>query len=137
MSATQTPRQFSVDDVRIGAQDLTESKIEQIYAKVRPTYAVYRTDVRVSILYADNDAVAQSQRKRIAPLNGLRTEINGLINGWRTNPQLEPKARRYDARVAAALILALEDDCASALTALAEIKSESLGSVCPGLDTSI
>ena len=74
MSGTQTTRQFSVDDVRIGSQEYPETKIEQIYAKAGSTYAVYRTEARVSVRSADDAARAQAQRKNVAPLNADHPE---------------------------------------------------------------
>jgi hypothetical protein len=79
------PETFTVDDVRLDATDLTGAKIPKIYAKARPHYAVYRSSERVSVQYSDIDLEATDQRKNISALNGLRTEINGLIDGWRSS----------------------------------------------------
>jgi hypothetical protein len=115
---------FIVDDVRVGARDLTDTPIDEIYTKVRSRYAVYRTSRRVSIQYSDSDSEASEQRKSIAPLNRLRTEIGGLIDGWRSSrvQAFRDKTQRYDGQVAAALILCLEGDGPTALLSLASTK---------------
>src|SRR5215469_14507409 len=115
---------FTVEEVQPGGRDLTQAKIEEVYTKVRPLYAVYRTSRRVSVQYADDDGVAASQRAKMAPLNSLRTQINGLIDGWRSSKfkPFQGKARRYDGRVAAALILCLEGDGTTALASLTQTK---------------
>jgi hypothetical protein len=122
------PQRFSVHDVMIGKIDLTERTIIDIYTKVEPLYAVYRTENRVGVQYADSDATATDQRKAMSVLNGLRTQINGLIDGWRTSKltSFSSKAKRYDSRVAAALILCLEGDGNTAKAALSDIKQNVL-----------
>jgi hypothetical protein len=102
---------FTVDDVRLGARDATESIIENIYAKAPPLYAVYRNADRVAVQYSDNEALADRQRTDTAKLSVLRSEINGLIDGWRRSKKgvFLARARRYDGEVAAALIQCLEE----------------------------
>jgi hypothetical protein len=49
-----------------------------VYAKVwPPRYAVYRTQNRTVVQYADDSKAADEQRKKMASLNGLRMQING------------------------------------------------------------
>lgn len=116
---------FRVEDVRIEGQDLTGSRIEEIYSKT-DSYAVYRTPTRVAVQYSDNSTEANPQRQRVIPLNNLRTQINGLINGWRSSRShlFQSKARRYDGRVAAALVLALDGDTTTPAAALTELRDE-------------
>src|SRR5262249_47931235 len=66
-------------------------------------------------------------RKALARLNPLRGEINGLIDKWRTKPNKVHRAEWYDRRVGDALVVALEDDVASAETLLKNIKQDILG----------
>jgi len=102
---------FTVDDIRLGARDATEATIEHIYAKAPPLYAVYRNSDRVAVQYSDNEALADRQRTDTAVLSLLRSEINGLIDGWRHSSRrtFQSRARRYDGEVAAALIQCLEE----------------------------
>jgi hypothetical protein len=120
------PQNFTVDDIKLNAKDLADETIDRIYAKVRPFYAVYQTTSRVVVMYADDPAIAAEQHTRLAPLNVLRSEITGLIDGWRTSSyeQLQARARRYDGRVAGALVVALEGDPTSAAAALTQIKTD-------------
>lgn len=119
---------FLVDDVLLNATDLTGANIENIYAKARPHYAVYRSSDRVSVQYSDIDLEAADQRKNMSTLNGLRTEINGLIDGWRSSKWevFQSKAARYDGQVAATLVLCLEGDTTTPLQALGDVKTNVL-----------
>jgi hypothetical protein len=119
---------FTAEDIKVGATDLTESRVTRIYVKASPFYAVYQTPDRVAVQYADYPQFAEAQRKLLAPLNGVRSQINGLINGWRNSSAgwFRAKARRYDTRVAAALVLALEEDSANALVALNDTRDDVL-----------
>jgi hypothetical protein len=115
---------FTVADIKVGATDLTESRVTRIYVKASPYYAVYQTPDRVAVQYSDYLQIAEAQRKLLAPLNGVRSQINGLINGWRNSKArwFRARAGRYDTRVAAALVLAFEEDSANALVALNETR---------------
>jgi hypothetical protein len=117
---------FTVDDVIEKGTDLIKNQILCVYSKVPPQYAVYLTKNRVVVQYADDPKSADEQRKKMATLNGLRTQIDGLVYGWRTS-RIEGyrlKAKKYDIRVAAALVLCLEGDDATARTALVDIKED-------------
>src|SRR5260370_34018333 len=102
---------FNVNDVHVDAYDITENRITEIFGKSWPNYAVYQNTKRVGVQYADEDDAATAQRKNMANLNGLRAQINGLIDGWRNsrNDNFKARARRYDADVAAALVMCLEE----------------------------
>jgi hypothetical protein len=109
-----------------GKKDAAGAPIKTVYAKRPPDYAVYRTDTRVMVHYADDGVIEKSQRVAMAPLNPVRGEINGLVDGWRTSrwQGLTANARRYDRRVADALVACLEDDCTGALSLLEAIKKD-------------
>jgi hypothetical protein len=78
---------FNVSDVKVCARDNTQMEILEIYALKPPEYAVYRTATRVTIKFADDnhgdDSKEKGQRAAIAKLNPLRSDISGLIDGWR------------------------------------------------------
>jgi hypothetical protein len=87
---------------------------------------VYLTRDRVSVQFADDETTAAVQRKNMARLNLIRTQITSLINGWSKSrlSSFKAKARKYEGRVATALILCLEDDVTAACAALDEIKAD-------------
>lgn len=115
-----------VEEIRLNGEDATSAQILAVYAKLPPEYAVYRTKERVLIHYADEPQLEVEQRSRMAQLNIIRGEINGLIDGWRHDGRSRYKARadRYDRRVADALVVALEGDQESARSILQDIKQE-------------
>ena len=118
---------FQINDIELQGVDLLGETIERIYAKVRPHYAVYRTQRRVAVAWSQDDEEAKEQRNRLTPLNVLRNEITGLVDGWRSgDPADHARALRYDGRVAAALVVALEGDATSAVTVLTQVKSDIL-----------
>jgi hypothetical protein len=88
-------------------------------------YAVYRTPERVVIQFADDDVEQDRQRAALATLSPVRGQINGLIDGWRSSKKkhLQSDASRYDAQVADALVVALENDVGDARAILDAIKS--------------
>jgi hypothetical protein len=116
---------LKVADIAIGRVDFSGSAITRVYAKASPLYAVYRTE-QVTVQYADDPAVASDQRKLMVTLNGLRTEIDGMIDGWRKSrgAAFRDRAATYDSRVAAALRLCLENDGVTAASELAAIKAD-------------
>jgi hypothetical protein len=115
---------MTVAEIQIDANDNTGAKVTKIFAKRLPKYAVYQTPERAAVQFADDEELAAKQRKAMAPLNVLRAQINALVDGWRKSSP--DKVKGYDARVAAALILCLEDDVASAQASLTEIKDDIL-----------
>jgi len=117
---------MNVSDLMIGKHDGAGSVVTAVYAKNPPHYAVYRTDERVRINFADTDAQAKAQRDALAPLNPICGEINGLIDGWRFSQRASPKgaAKRYDRRVADALTNALQGDVDGALKLLTAVKTD-------------
>lgn len=117
-----------VADMRPNQTDPLGGTIVEIYGFKPPEYAVYATDLRLSVRFSDNPQTESDQRKGMAPLNPLRGEINGLIDGWRRKKRgktgLREKAQRYDRRVADALIVAFEHDVESAENLLKQIKQD-------------
>jgi hypothetical protein len=114
----------SVAAIMQGGNDSVGASIVSVYAKQPPLYAVYRTKERVAIQYADEESTAKAQRGALAKLNAVRGEINGLIDSWRSSSKArrESDAKRFDRRVADALIVALEGDADNAATLLDTVK---------------
>ena len=115
------------DAIVIGGKDRNHRKILDVYARRDGRYAVYRTQSRVIVLYADDPLVQGLQRKRLAPLAPMRSEIDGSLAEWRdasTRSRLHDAARNLDGRVGSALIEALEGAPASALAILTEVDHE-------------
>lgn len=115
---------FWIRDLSIKKPDSAERVVTYIYARSDPKYAVYQTEDRVTIQYSDAPDIESTQRSRLSSLALVRAEINGLMADWRDNTRYRYRVKRYDARVAAALIEALEDNLASALPALTAIRDE-------------
>lgn len=115
-----------VDIVR-GEADYTGSIIETVFYKVSEIYAVYATDERVLVQYADDAKLGSEQRLALYPLNPIRGEINGLIDGWRAGGLFKTKkkksmARRFDRLTADALTVALQGDPPHAAELLTNVR---------------
>jgi len=115
-----------VAEIKEQGQDAAGVAIIDVYVKQPPHYAIYRTDARVMVHYADAEDEARQQSATLAPLNPIRGQINGLIDGWRFSKreQLRAKAKRYDRRVADALGVAMQNDAAGSVTVLNGIKAD-------------
>lgn len=113
-----------VEEVKRSGPDAAGAEIVDVYYRQPPHYAIYRTKERVLVHFADADDEARQQDAALAPLNPIRGQINGLIDGWRSSGRAGRKARahRYDRRVADALQVALMHDSRGALDVLAGIK---------------
>ena len=121
----------SVTDISTDELDLTGTKIETVYSKVSKKYAVYGTQERVIVQFADSDELGRKQRKALAPLNPIRGEINGLLDGWKRDSRLntektQARARYFDRRTADALTIALQGDPDHALDLLKAVQAEIL-----------
>ena len=116
----------NVNSIVMDKGDSTGAKIETVYAKVVPLYAVYRTAERVVVQYADDDQLGSDQRRALIESNPVKGEINGLIDGWRkSNSESEKaRARLFDRRVADALVVALQGDRANAVELLTQTKRD-------------
>ena len=123
------PVAVNIADLEIGKLDSNGDEVLEFYGKKSPDFAVYRTAQKVSIQFADDRTEADSQRKAMAPLNILRGEINGLIDGWRLKKRGDRRYRRalrFDRRVGDALVFAFESDVPDAAIALASVKQDIL-----------
>ena len=121
--------QMNVADLHLREKDEMGEEIIVFYGRRPPVYAVYRTEKRVMVQFADAKKDADSQRGSIARLNPLRGEINGLIDGWRSAPvdsDRRCRADRYDRRVGDALVVAFEGDVDGAENLLKAIKADVL-----------
>ncbi|WP_218843533.1 MULTISPECIES: hypothetical protein [unclassified Sphingomonas] len=97
-----------------------------IYSIKPPEYAIYQTDTRVVVQYADDRALADRQRTSLIGLNPLRGEITGLTETWNRSKRGGFRAHAFSRRVANALALALEGDGVGAETELRAIRQEIL-----------
>lgn len=115
-----------VDDIVRDRLDGAGSQIVTVYSKVSQVYAVYATAERVMVQYADDPALGSEQRTTLAPLNPLRGEINGLVDGWRSSDGVKDqcRARMFDRRTADALITALQGDPVHAEELLLAVKAD-------------
>lgn len=121
----------AVADIVADQPDFTGAQIETVYSKVSGTYAVYRTAERVMVQFADDPELGREQRLALAPLNPIRGEINGLIDGWRRPKKFnvdrkQARARAFDRRTADALTVALQGDQIHAALLLAAVKDDIL-----------
>lgn len=130
---------MNVADLHAGELDSAGQSVLHVYARKPPEYAVYQTQQRAVVHFADDPAVSDEQRKALAQLAPLRGETNGLIDGWREMPdrrtilgiipwgdgsKFRQRAARYDRRIGDALIVALEGDLTGAGAVLQEIKED-------------
>ena len=119
----------TVAEIVKDGSDTSGAKILTVYTKILGRYAIYRTEERVLIQFADDPKRGDAQRMAVAPLNPLRGQINGLIDGWRMsgNDSEEARASLFDSRIADALGIALQGtNCAveHAMALLAAIKDD-------------
>lgn len=117
----------NVADLYLRKVDANDEVIVSFYGRKPPDYAVYATDTRVLIHFADNPKHAERQRRNIASLNPLRGQISGLLDGWRTGKEdahTRRRADRYDRRVGDALVVGLEGDVSGAEAILKEIRDD-------------
>lgn len=130
---------MNVADLQAGEADSAGQAVLHLYARKPPEYAVYQTQQRAVVHFADDPTISDEQRKALAQLAPLRGETNGLIDGWREMPdnrkilgfipwgdgsKFRQRAARYDRRIGDALIVALEGDLTGAGAVLQEIKDD-------------
>jgi hypothetical protein len=127
----------NVADIRSSPTDTLGFDIVCIYYFKPPEFAIYRTEKRVLIQFADDSKEADQQRRDLSQLGPMRGEINGLIDGWRTAPdhnrlffpngqKLRARAERYDRAVADALQVGLEGDISTSCALLENVKQDIL-----------
>jgi len=115
------------DRIVLGGSDREGRPIGHVYAKRTGHYAIYGTIERVQILYADDPLEQAQQRRRMASLACLRSEIDGALAPWRKASEmwrLNAAAALYDGRVASGLIEALEDNLENAVRILSAVRGE-------------
>jgi hypothetical protein len=117
---------FSVADVMVGGLDAIRAEILEVYAKYDPVYAVYRTGTRTAVQFADDPKIEKAQRSSLSKLAPLRSEISGLIDGWRNSERtrFRDAALRYERRVAGALVTGFDGDVDLALVILGQIRDD-------------
>lgn len=117
----------NVADLSLPGEDSNGDQIRTFYGRKLPEYAVYATDTRVLVHFADDAQLAARQRTDVAPLHPLRGEINGIVDGWRGKPDghfQKRRADRYDRRVGDALVVAMEGGMPQAELLLRQIKED-------------
>lgn len=115
-----------VQDVVVGREDFAGLKIVEIYGKVSGRYAVYRNERHVMIHFSDDDAEGINQRSSLTPLLPLRSVIASATSKLCANksPYQLAKAAEYNARLGAALVVALQGDVALAASDLQIIAAD-------------
>jgi hypothetical protein len=117
-------RDFKVQDIFVHERDAVGEKVQTVYSKNPPLYAVYLSESRVSIEFADDPAKQMDQRAALVKTYALRSEINGLLDDWRKNNN--KRVNGYERMQAAALISGLEGDLDGAESVLQKIKENIL-----------
>lgn len=134
---------MTIADLRKGGLDAGENVILRFQVKRPPEFAVYYSDERVVVSFADDPALAAKQRGDLAQIAPVRGEINGLLDVWRTAKDTprwylpngytteraarhKALAERFDQRVADALVVALNGDVTGAGAVLDDIKQDIL-----------
>ena len=113
--------EWLVEHIVKDTPDSTGAVIETIYSKISHIYAVYGTNERVMVQFADSDQMVDGemlgsqQRKALAYLSPIRGEINGMLDGWRkarffNQTSKRARAKHFDRRTADALTVALQGD---------------------------
>jgi hypothetical protein len=125
-SASRSGEAIRIADIVLGGFDLNGLTVECVYSKRPQYYVVYKAGARVMVQCSDDPELADVQRARLASLTGMRTEIDWLLNSWRSSPseRLRELAGRYDRRVADAMTVALEGEVRAAATLLAQIRTD-------------
>jgi hypothetical protein len=116
----------SIADIRKDGNDVMGDKIEAIYSKVSNVYAVYLTENRVKIQFADDPELMYEQRRALSPMTPLRGEIDSLLDKWRKKPAYAASVGIFDRRTADALAVALQGDQAHAETLLRAVREDIL-----------
>ena len=131
------------DKIVIGECDAQKREVLDVYVRQTGRYAVYQTATRVVVQYADDPLVQRIQRKRMARLATLRSELDGTLNSWRrtrgkgesegsfwgerTRNRLYLTSRQFDMRIASALVETLEGDADTGIAILEKVKIDLQG----------
>lgn len=101
---------FRVIDIERNKPDSSGAIVCDIYSKIEGVYAVYRTDERVMIHFADDQELGSQQRQSLADLYVLRGKINSLLGELRDSSFAARKFNdsRYVRLMADALVIALQ-----------------------------
>jgi hypothetical protein len=112
-----------LDAIAAGNLDSGGREILAVYTIVYGRYAIYRTRARVLVQFSPDPALCDHQRSLLSRLGPIRSQINGLVDDWRTSSDGESMARAaiFDDRVAAALAVALDGDAEAAERLLEKI----------------
>ncbi|PZU10194.1 hypothetical protein [Sphingomonas sp.] len=119
---------FSVADLTRDEPDAAGVVVMQIYIKIDRLYAVYRTEERIVIQFADDQGRGADQRKSLSELYVTRGAVDSLLDEVRdtTDPNRLKRARRYERRLADALTLGLQGQSNQAATELESLKQDLL-----------
>lgn len=116
----------TVANIVKGWPDASGAVIREIDIKIDGLYAVYRTDSRVMIQFADDQALGADQRKSLVDLYVIRGSINSSLDELRATGDQNRIAQvaRYERRLADALIIGLQGQVQHALTELESLKQD-------------
>jgi hypothetical protein len=117
---------FKVADLCRDQLDAAGVKVEQIYVKVDGLYAIYRTNERIVIQYADDQVQGADQRKSLSEVCITRGTIDSLLDELRDteDPNRLKRARRYERRLVDALALGLQGQTNSASIEMERLKQD-------------
>src|SRR5262249_43312694 len=118
--------EFTIADIVRGRSDSTGTMILDVYTKVESVYAVYQTEQRVVIQFADDQALGADQRKSLADLYITRGTINWMLDELRATSNQNRVARihRYERRLADSLIIGLQGQTQQAAAELESLKND-------------
>ncbi len=120
-----------VSDLQKDSQDFAGNPVLEIYAKVTPLYCVYRTERRILVHLADDDAVRAQQVKDLAALEPLRMNAEVEFDGWhgslwfsKRRSRVADRVRGMHRRMAQALVMTLGGDVEGGRAVLKAVQEE-------------
>jgi hypothetical protein len=131
MGGERDMSEFRVADLCVGQPDAVGNIVVEMFYRVSRTYAVYRTDDRVMIQFADSDSddpqLGANQRKSMTDLLVMRGEIDSLLSELGESGERDRAARnlarRAQRRLADALMIALTGGTNQASQELSAIRT--------------
>jgi hypothetical protein len=111
----------------IGQTDRNGREVIDIYELQSGRFAVYQTPGRVAVLLAEDPLLQRIQRRRLAELEPLRSQIDGMLDAWRRGStwfRLRDLAAQFDRRVASALRQSLAGSTEKAVAILQDAMTE-------------